>query len=113
VQNHELRSIVYELCDFGLGTWHPKTGMFDMVQAMENLARELGVVFTNSNIEKIIVEGKSAKAIVVNGELYLPYNFGADYHHTETLLDVKHQIQKNIGTAVYLLHHYCFMFDKK
>jgi phytoene desaturase len=40
--------------------------MFD-VQAMENLARELGVVFhTNSNIEKIIVEGKSAKAIVVN-----------------------------------------------
>jgi phytoene desaturase len=38
--------------DFGMGTWHPKTGMFDVVRAMD-LARELGVTFhTNSNIEK-------------------------------------------------------------
>jgi phytoene desaturase len=30
-----------------------KTGMFDVVRAMESLARELGVTFhTNSNIEK-------------------------------------------------------------
>ena len=80
--------------DFGLGTWHPKTGMFDVVRAMETLARELGVQFvTNANIEKIIVENKTAKAIVVNGEtiqsdLVLS---GADYHHTETLLDEKHR----------------------
>ncbi|HEY4627859.1 MAG TPA: phytoene desaturase family protein [Flavobacterium sp.] len=80
--------------DFGLGTWHPKTGMFDVVRAMESLARELGVTFhTNSNIEKIIVENKTAKAIVVNGEkiesdLILS---GADYHHTETLLDEEHR----------------------
>lgn len=81
--------------DFGLGTWHPKTGMFDVVKAMENLARELGVqFFVNSNIEKIIVENKTAKAIVVNGEriesdLVLS---GADYHHTETLLDKEHRM---------------------
>ena len=80
--------------DFGLGTWHPKTGMFDVVRAMETLATELGVQFvTNANIEKIIVENKTAKAIVVNGEtiqsdLVLS---GADYHHTETLLDEKHR----------------------
>jgi phytoene desaturase len=38
--------------DFGMGTWHPKTE-FDVVRAMESLARELGVTFhTNSNIEK-------------------------------------------------------------
>lgn len=80
--------------DFGLGTWHPKTGMFDVVRAMESLARELGVTFhTNSNIEKIIVENKVAKALVVNGEtiesdLILS---GADYHHTETLLDQEHR----------------------
>ncbi|MDI6050525.1 phytoene desaturase family protein [Flavobacterium sp. XS2P24] len=80
--------------DFGLGTWHPKTGMFDVVRAMESLARELGVTFhTNSNIEKIIVENKTAKALVVNGEkiasdLILS---GADYHHTETLLDQEHR----------------------
>jgi phytoene desaturase len=36
--------------DFGLGTWHPKTGMFDVVQAMENLARELGVFFIRTQI---------------------------------------------------------------
>jgi phytoene desaturase len=24
--------------DFGMGTWHPKTGMFDVVRAMESLA---------------------------------------------------------------------------
>ncbi|MFV5686361.1 phytoene desaturase family protein [Flavobacterium sp. GB2R13] len=80
--------------DFGLGTWHPKTGMFDVVRAMESLAIELGVTFeTNSNIEKIIVENKVAKAIVVNGgtiasDLILS---GADYHHTETLLDKEHR----------------------
>ena len=80
--------------DFGLGTWHPKTGMFDVVRAMETLARELGVQFvTNATIEKIIVENKTAKAIVVNGEtiesdLVLS---GADYHHTETLLDQEHR----------------------
>ena len=80
--------------DFGLGTWHPKTGMFDVVKAMENLAVELGVTFkTNSAIEKIIVENKTAKAIVVNGQriesdIILS---GADYHHTETLLDKEHR----------------------
>jgi phytoene desaturase len=80
--------------DFGLGTWHPKTGMFDVVRAMETLALELGVqFFVNSNIEKIIVENKVAKAIVVNGkridsDLVLS---GADYHHTETLLDEVHR----------------------
>jgi phytoene desaturase len=35
----------------------PKTGMFDVVRAMESLAKELGLKFqTNANIEKIIVE---------------------------------------------------------
>lgn len=76
--------------DFGLGTWHPKTGMFDVVAAMENLATELGVqFFVNSNIEKIVVENNIAKAIVVNGERIdsdLVVS-GADYQHTETLLD--------------------------
>ena len=80
--------------DFGLGTWHPKTGMFDVVRAMESLAKELGVKFqTSANIEKIIVENKTAVAIQVNGEridsdLVLS---GADYHHTETLMEQEHR----------------------
>jgi phytoene desaturase len=76
--------------DFGLGTWHPKTGMFDVVQAMESLAKELGVIFhTNSNIEKINTENNQAKSLVINGKTIFSDVIlsGADYAHTETLLD--------------------------
>ncbi len=80
--------------DFGMGTWHPKTGMYDVIRGMESLALELGVIFkTNSNIEKIIVENKTAVALQINGErinadIILS---GADYHHSETLLDEEHR----------------------
>ncbi|WP_029272353.1 NAD(P)/FAD-dependent oxidoreductase [Flavobacterium sp. KJJ] len=76
--------------DFGLGTWHPKTGMFDVVRGMEKLARELGVsIETNSAVEKIIVENKTATGIVINGKIISADIIlsGADYHHTETLLE--------------------------
>lgn len=78
--------------DFGMGTWHPKTGMYDVVRAMETLAKTLGVKFeTNANIDKIIVENNIAKGIVVNGKNIFSdiVLSGADYHHTETLLDEK------------------------
>jgi len=80
--------------DFGMGTWHPKTGMYDVVKGMESLALELGVQFEiNSNIEKIIVENKKAVALQINGnridaDIILS---GADYHHTETLLDPEYR----------------------
>ena len=81
--------------DFGMGTWHPKTGMYDVVQAMVDLAKSLGVKFkTNANIEKIVVENKKAVALINNGEIeYADIVLsGADYHHTETLLDKKHRM---------------------
>jgi len=80
--------------DFGMGTWHPKTGMYDVIRGMESLALELGVSFqTNANIEKIIVENKTAVALQIKGErlnadIILS---GADYHHSETLLDEEHR----------------------
>nr|WP_315224127.1 phytoene desaturase family protein [uncultured Flavobacterium sp.] len=80
--------------DFGLGTWHPKTGMFDVVRGMEKLATELGVTIkTNSVIEKIIVEQKTATAIVIDGKVIKADIIlsGADYHHSETLLDAEHR----------------------
>ncbi|MBP4138814.1 phytoene desaturase family protein [Flavobacterium geliluteum] len=80
--------------DFGLGTWHPKTGMFDVVRGMEKLATELGVTIkTNSVIEKIIVEQKTATAIVIGGKVIKADIIlsGADYHHSETLLDAEHR----------------------
>ena len=76
--------------DFGLGTWHPKTGMFDVIRGIEKLALELGVTIeTNSPIEKIIIENKTATGIIINGKIINADIIlsGADYHHTETLLD--------------------------
>jgi len=78
--------------DFGLGTWHPKTGMFDVVRGIENLALELGVTIkTNATITKIVVEDKIATGIIIDGNLIKADIIlsGADYHHTETLLDEK------------------------
>lgn len=80
--------------DFGMGTWHPKTGMYDVIRAIEELAKELGVKFeTASPIQKIIVENKKASALIINGnrieaDIILS---GADYHHTETLLEPKYR----------------------
>ncbi len=81
--------------DFGLGTWHPKNGMYSVVLAMETLAKELGVVVqTNASVDKIIVENKAAIGIQVNGKKHFCdiVLSGADYHHTETLLDEKDRV---------------------
>ncbi len=80
--------------DFGLGTWHPKNGMYSVILAMEQLAKELGVtIHTNSNIEKIEVANGKVVGLKVNGETVSAdvVLSGADYHHTETLLDEKHR----------------------
>lgn len=77
--------------DFGLGTWHPVGGMFEVIKAMESLAKELGVIFkTSSNVEKINVAKNNIESILVNGKHQKAPDVllsGADYHHTETLLD--------------------------
>ena len=80
--------------DFGMGTWHPKTGMFDVILGMEKLASALGVTFhTNAAVEKIIVEDHKAVALLINGKV-TPADIilsGADYHHTENLLEEKYR----------------------
>lgn len=78
--------------DFGLGTFHPKNGMYSVIQAMESLAKELGVkIVTNANVEKIEVENNKAVALIVNGNIINSDIIlsGADYHHSETLLENK------------------------
>jgi phytoene desaturase len=80
--------------DFGLGTWQPTNGFFDVIQAMVNLAKELGVKFNvNSNVEKIVVQNKKATSIIINNEnvIFDILLSGADYHHTETLLDEEYR----------------------
>ncbi len=80
--------------DFGLGTWHPKGGMYMVVKAMSSLAQELGVsIHTNAQVENIQVENGHAIGIKVNG-VFHKCDFvlsGADYHHSETLLEKQHR----------------------
>ncbi|MCV2484258.1 oleate hydratase [Flavobacterium sp. SH_e] len=106
--------------DFGLGTWHPKTGMFDVIRGIEKLALELGVAIkTNSAIEKIIVENNTAAGIVINGEILKAdiVLSGADYQHTETLLEKEHQMysEKYWESRVFAPSSLLFFvgFDKK
>lgn len=76
--------------DFGLGTFHPKGGMYQVILAIKNLAEELGVtIMTDHKVDKIVVEKKETKGVHVNGEFFEcdVVLSGADYHHTETLLD--------------------------
>ncbi|WP_370478112.1 phytoene desaturase family protein [Tamlana flava] len=76
--------------DFGLGTFHPVKGMYQVILALEKLAKELGVTIkTEADIEKIIVENGEAKGLVSNGKMFLADIIvsGADYHHTESLLE--------------------------
>ena len=50
--------------DFGLGTFHPKKGMYQVILAMESLAKELGVTIkTEAPIDNIIVENGEAKGV--------------------------------------------------
>ncbi|WP_299891780.1 NAD(P)/FAD-dependent oxidoreductase [uncultured Lacinutrix sp.] len=81
--------------DFGIGTFHPKKGMYQVVLAMEKLAKSLGVnIKTNASVNKIIVgnNGNASQLLIndkkVNCDIVLS---GADYHHSETLLDFKYR----------------------
>lgn len=80
--------------DFGLGTFHPKKGMFEVIKAMEKLALGLGVTLkTNASIEKIHIDNKTVNGVTSNGK-YHECDIvlsGADYHHTEKLIDKKYR----------------------
>ena len=80
--------------DFGLGTWHPKGGMYEIIKAMKSVAEELGVTIrTNSPASHILVSDGDVLGIRSNGENHLGDYVvsGADYHHSETLLDKKYR----------------------
>lgn len=76
--------------DLALGTWYPKGGMYAVVEAMKKLAEELGAEFhTDADVHKISTQNGNASGLIVNGNA-LSFDSilsGADYHHTELLLD--------------------------
>lgn len=80
--------------DFGIGTFHPKKGMYEVVLAMEALAKKHGVIIkTESPIDEIIIDNGKAVGLISNGKTYNSdiVLSGADYHHTETLLKPKYR----------------------
>ncbi|KAA2218064.1 phytoene desaturase family protein [Maribacter flavus] len=80
--------------DFGLGTWHPQGGMYRIIEAMGSLAEELGVkIHTHANVEKILVTKNICNGIICNGSTILAdiVVSGADYHHSESLLDAEYR----------------------
>lgn len=85
---------LYSLMNYAglkLGTWYPQGGFGKVIDAMGQLAEKQGVKFhLNSAVEKIIIDDKKAKGVVVKGK-EKPFDAviaSADYHHIERdLLD--------------------------
>ena len=75
--------------DIVLGTWYPMGGMFKIVEAMVNVAKQQGVCIKNDEIvERININNGIAKSIVSNGITYEADIIiaAADYHHVEQKL---------------------------
>jgi phytoene desaturase len=71
------------------GTWYPEGGMFSIVKAMEDLAKELGVEFKYGEAaQEIIIERGNAKKLITNKAVYEADAVisGADYQFTESHL---------------------------
>jgi len=75
--------------DIKLGTWHPIGGMFAVVTAMEQLAKDLGVeILTDHPVKELMIKDRKVVAARTDhGDFACDVLLsGADYHHTETLL---------------------------
>ena len=75
--------------DFGLGTFQPKNGFYDVVQAMISLGKSLGVSYeNNSDVKKIITNNNKLVGLEINDN-FIGCDIvisGADYNFTEKLL---------------------------
>ena len=88
--------IFMNYADYGLGTWHPKGGMYEIVKAMVAIAESNGVkIYTSTAVSEIRVSqsGKTEGIVLEDGSFHKA-DFvvsGADYHHSETLLPKKYR----------------------
>ena len=79
---------------YGLGTWYPMGGLYELVKAMHTIAEAQGAKFYfNHAIEKINAHNGKVTSLTIEGE---EWKFDAviassDYHHTESLLEEKHR----------------------
>jgi len=80
--------------DFGLGTWHPKNGMYSVVEGIAQLAQDLGVtIITKAPIAKINVANGAVSSMEINNKTVTADLIvcGADYHHGESLLEPQYR----------------------
>lgn len=84
--------------DLEKGTWYPEGGMYSVVKGITKLAVELGVnIYTNCNVNKLVVKNNLITAIETSEGLLQAdvVVSGADYHHTEQLLDPEYRNYDN------------------
>jgi len=78
--------------DLQLGTWYPMGGMFEIINAFEKIALEQGVkIITGEEVNGFVYDDKSVSETITLDHRYVN-DFvvsGADYRHTETLLNGK------------------------
>ncbi len=78
--------------DMALGTWYPEGGMNKIAEAMETLAKQLGVKFEfNATVENLAVTSNRIHTLKINGNSIAVDGViaGADYHHVEQHLLAK------------------------
>ncbi len=83
--------------DMVMGTWYPEGGMYSVVKGFEKLAIDQGVKINyNQQIKKIEVDKGMAVGIKTEDNMYYADAIvsGADYHHTESLLEEKYRNYK-------------------
>ena len=79
---------------YGLGTWYPMGGFYELVKAMHTIAETEGAKFYfNHRIEKINARHGKVTSLTIEGE---EWEFDAviassDYHHTESMLEEKNR----------------------
>jgi phytoene desaturase len=79
---------------YGLGTFYPMGGFYELVKAMEAIALRQGVQFHFDNaVEQIITDNNKVNAIKVNGNTiaFDAVVASSDYHHSETLLEKQYR----------------------
>ena len=84
--------------DFGLGTWHPVGGMHKVIEGMVSLARSLDVkLYSDQPVLELIADSDRVQQVVtskgvIEADIVLS---GADYQHTEQLLQSRHRQYSN------------------
>lgn len=88
---------MYSLMNYGgyaLGTWYPKGGFVEIINAMAQVAKKQGVkILCGQPVSQIITTQTKATGVIVN-KRFLPFDAvvaSSDYEHTEHLLQPEYR----------------------